>query len=91
MAIFAIIKQPGQADNVGGAIQAHYPVSHYDLGADSWLVAAPTTAQDLSEKLEITSGINGAAVIAEVASYFGRANPAIWSWIKANWEGSPLA
>lgn len=90
MAIFAIIKQPGQADNVGDAVRTHYPNANYDLGADAWLVAAPSTAQEVSEKLGITSGINGSAVVVEVASYFGRANPAIWSWIKANWEGTPI-
>lgn len=90
MAIFAIIKQPGQADAIGDAIRMHYPMANYDLGGEAWLVAANTTALDLSEKLGITSGINGSAVVVEVASYFGRANPAIWSWIKANWEGAPL-
>lgn len=90
MAIFAIIKQPGQADNVGDTIRMHFPATNYDLGDGAWLVAAPTTAQELSEKLGITSGINGSGIIVEVASYFGRANPAIWTWIKANWEGNPL-
>ena len=90
MAIFAIIKQPGSADNVGFAVHSQYPALHYDLGADAWLVAAQSTAQDVSEKLGITSGINGSAIIVEVASYFGRANPAIWTWIKANWEGAPI-
>ena len=85
MAIFAIIKQPGQADNVGDAIRMHFASLHYDLGSDAWLVSSPSTAQELSEKLGITSGISGSAVIVEVASYYGRANPAIWSWIKANW------
>jgi len=31
--------------------------------------------------------ILGSAVVIEAASYFGRANPAIWSWIKTHWEG----
>ena len=90
MAIFAIIKQPAPVDNVGDAVRMHYPGAHYDLGSDAWLVAAPTTAMELSETLGITSGINGSALVIEAASYFRRANPAIWSWIKANWEGAPL-
>jgi len=91
MSIFAIIKQPGQTDNVGDSIRMHFPTAHYTLGADAWLVSATTTAQELSERLGITSGISGSAIVIEAASYFGRANPAIWSWIKANWEGPPLA
>lgn len=90
MAIFAIIKQPGPGADLGTAIRAHFPATHYDLGEGSWLVAAPTTAQDLSNQLEITSGINGSNIVVEVASYYGRANPAIWTWMKANWEGTPL-
>ena len=90
MAIFAIIKQPGTPDNVGEAVRTHFPSSNYDLGSGAWLVAAPSTAMDVSETLGIKSGVNGSAIVIEAASYYGRANPAIWSWIKANWEGSAL-
>ncbi len=90
MAIFAIIKQPGTADNIAVAVHTQYANSNYTLGSDAWLVAAPSTASEVSDTLGITTGANGSAVVVEVASYFGRANPAIWSWIKANWEGPPV-
>ena len=90
MAIFAIIKQPGAADNIGLAILTHYAASCYVLSTEAWLVAAPSTASEVSDRLGITTGVSGSAVVVEVASYFGRANPAIWSWIKANWEGPPV-
>ena len=90
MAIFAIMKQPGAADNVGLAVFTQYSTSSYVLSTEAWLVAAPSTASEVSDKLGITTGENGSAIIVEVASYFGRANPAIWTWIKANWEGAPI-
>jgi hypothetical protein len=58
-------------------------------GNAGWLVSTKGTAQELSAKLGVTSGDNGAAVIVEVASYFGRANPNIWSWIKTKLEAPP--
>lgn len=89
MTIFAIIQQPNQNTvNLEPAIKQVYAESNYPLGNGVWLVADKTTAKDVSDKLSITGGENGAAVVIEVGSYFGRANPAIWSWIKAKWEGS---
>ena len=90
MTIFAVIKQPGpNSELLAGAIGQHFPLQHYDLGNGSWLIADNGTASDLSTKLGITpEGAVGSAVVIEVASYYGRANPAIWSWIKTNWENS---
>ena len=90
MAIFAIIKQPGlYGEKLGAAIGQRYPDAFYSLSNDAWLVSDIGTAQDVSERLGITSGENGSAVVIEMASYFGRANPAIWSWIKTMWESPP--
>ena len=87
MTIFAIIRQPGpNFERLGLAIAQTYPLHHYDLGNGAWLVAARGTAKDIADRLLITGGENGSAVVVEAASYYGRANPAIWTWIKANWE-----
>lgn len=86
MAIFAIIKQPGtNSEKLGPSIVEKYPLHHYDLGNGSWLVAGVGAAKDIGDRLGITDGSNGSAVIIEAASYHGFANPAIWTWIKANW------
>lgn len=87
MAIFAIIPQPSaHAANLGPKVAATFP-THLAIGPGGWLVAATGTAQEVANKLEIVADdSNGAAVVLEVASYFGRANPSIWSWIKTNWE-----
>ena len=87
MAIFTIIKQPGpNAENLGPAIADTYPLHNYDLGGGAWLIAAVGTAKDVADRLQISEGTNGSAVVLEAASYYGRANPAIWTWIKANWS-----
>ena len=88
MAIFAIIPQPN-INNVGlaAAVTAHFTGINFQLdGNAGWLVAANKTAKDICDTLGITDGQNGAALVFEVASYFGRANPNIWSWIKLHWE-----
>ena len=71
------------------AIFQAYPDDTYDLGNGAWLISDSVTAKEVSDKIGISDGTNGSAVVIEAASYFGRANPAIWSWIKAKWEGGP--
>lgn len=86
MTVFAIIGQPNaQSAGLPRAIEESFPGSHFKLQDDAWLVSFAGTVQALCDKLKITNGENGAAVVVEVASYFGRANPNIWSWIKSNW------
>ena len=92
MAIFALIQQPGaNAEKLASAVGTTYVGANYPLGNGVWLVATSGTAEEVSNKLQITPNAEvGAAIVVEVASYFGRANPAIWSWIKANWEARPV-
>lgn len=92
MAIFAITLQPGpNGEQLPKSItDAVGETNVLQISDGTWLVAAQGTAQDLSTRIGITEGHAGSAVVLEVASYYGRANPAIWSWIKANWEGAPL-
>ena len=87
MTLFAIIQQPGSnSENLGNAVGQAYPESVYNLGNGVWLVSDVATASTVSDKLGVTEGENGSAIVVEIASYFGRANPAIWTWIKSNWD-----
>lgn len=87
MAIFAVIRQPGaNAEQLEIAVKATYPLHHYDLGEGAWLIAGQGTAKDICDRLRITGGENGTAVVLEAASYYGRTNPAVWTWIKNNWS-----
>jgi hypothetical protein len=88
MTIFTIIQQPGTVgDKLSKAVALAYADDLYDLGGGVWLVADSATAQEVSKKVGITDGINGSGVVVEVASYYGRTNPAVWTWMKAKWEG----
>lgn len=88
MAVFAILSDPSN-EKLPEAIQEQFPSDSLRIRAGQWLVAASgITAQGLSEQLGITDGKNGAAVVITSASYFGRATPSIWEWIKAKLETS---
>jgi hypothetical protein len=92
MAIFVIIPTPNpNATQLGGEIEKHFKETSYplDLG-HGWLVSANQTAKGVSDLLGITEGTYGSAIVMEVASYFGRANPNIWSWIKLHWESGRI-
>lgn len=92
MAIFAVLKQPSvNPQGLAQAVQREFP-THYPLSDGVWLVAASGTAIDVSGKLGLGAAgpdaNTNAGVVLEVGSYYGRANPAIWTWIKTNWEAS---
>jgi hypothetical protein len=92
MAVFTVIAQPqagADAALLPNAIQSQFADNFLLIVPNHvWLVAHVGTVQDLSTKLGITDGANGAALVLEVASYFGRANPNIWTWIKTKWEAT---
>ena len=89
MPVFAIIRQSAPTDALAHAVAREYSSAHYDLGQGAWLVAGPGTAREVADKLGITpDGVTGTAIVVETASYYGRANPAIWSWIKTYWEST---
>jgi hypothetical protein len=90
MPVFAIIPQPNEnTPKLGALVASKFPGEHTALdGNAGWLVSAKSTAQEMSANLGITSGENGAAIVIEVASYFGRANPNIWTWLKNKLESS---
>lgn len=87
MAIFAIITQPNPNNvKLPDAIKEHFGNANYALEGGHWLISANRTAKEISDILGITDGSGGGGLILEVASYFGRANPNIWTWIKLHWE-----
>lgn len=92
MAIFAVIQTPGEnGEKLANAVARAYPDAFYTLKPEVWLVSGQGTAQDVSNKLGISpGGVNGSGLVVEAASYYGRANPAVWTWIKNYWEGPPV-
>lgn len=92
MTIFAIIPQPGpNGERLDKAVNdAVGQANCLSIGNGAWLVSAAGTAQDLSNRIGISEGHAGSAMVFEIGSYYGRANPAYWSWIKSNWEGAAV-
>ncbi|MGD0011362.1 MAG: hypothetical protein ABSE93_22835 [Terriglobia bacterium] len=73
-------------DNIGQiaqAIQANYPNDYYPLVSGQWLVVTTEGPKEFCDKLGITNGTTGSAVVVAFTNYFGRANPNIWEWITA--------
>jgi hypothetical protein len=91
MSIFVVIQQNKSGPKgVLADMIVSTAIPSYQLLEGVWLVANEGTARDVCEKLGIAEAETGTAVVTEVGSYFGRANPAIWTWMKANWGGQPL-
>lgn len=89
MAIYAIIAQPNaNSEKLPGAIARAFKDDHLQLADGSWLVSTNAPVKEVSDKIGVTDGSNGAAVIVEVASYYGRAGNNIWAWVKNKWEAS---
>jgi hypothetical protein len=82
--IFAVIAVTEGA-KVVAALETHFSGNYMKIGATDYLVAAPpksvATAKDLSDKLGITDGVNGAGMVLNIAGYYGRLNPNIWEWM----------
>lgn len=93
MSIFAILPQNiASRASIKAELERAIPEAgaRYELNDGCWLVSARGTAEQLSNDLRITTGEGGSAVVLEVASYFGRSNPSVWSWIKSNWGASAV-
>ena len=82
MAIFAVIQtreSPKLADNVD-------KMTNLGVANGVWLVSFAGTADDLSEQLEVASGIAGSAIILKVTTYSGRTVPSTWDWLRTHWD-----
>jgi len=89
--IFMVVPQADSSKIVAAAV-AKYPDDYYPLAHGAFLVAAQgKTTKGISDELGISGGDNGSAVVVAVSSYFGRANPQIWEWMKAKMGGGANA
>lgn len=88
MAIFAIFRVTDAAA-LATAVKREFPNDYFDLGNGEWLVSAKSlTAKDVSDKLGITSGQSGNAIVFSMGGYFGRTMSPTWDWIKAKMEAT---
>jgi hypothetical protein len=88
VSIFSVfqINPSGTEGALSASVRTAFPDDHYEIAPGYWLVSSATSAKQVSDAVGISEGTHGTGIVIEVGSYFGRANPAIWSWIKVKWE-----
>lgn len=89
MTIFAVFAA-NQPDKLSSVIAKHFPDNFTMVSSDSWFISADGTSKDVSDKLGVTDGTSGSAIVVSVSGYYGRASTPIWEWVKVKWEGSSL-
>lgn len=83
MTVFVILNADVPA-SVDAALNATFPGDFLQISSAEWLVAARgLTAKDISDKLGISDGKSGAAIIFTTAGYYGRAPANVWEWLNA--------
>jgi hypothetical protein len=82
MVVFAILSPIGDNSALETVIPIQFPNDWLKLAPGQWLVAGKGTAVDVSNKLGISDGQNGVGLVFSVSSYFGRADPNVWEWIR---------
>ena len=83
--IFVVMHAPHEL-KIGPVIQRIFPNAHIQVSPGQWFVVASGTAQEVSNQLGITDGVNGSAIVASISGYYGRASTNIWEWLAANWN-----
>lgn len=81
MIVFAVLAKPENTD-VEAAVSLAFPNDHLKVAPGQYLVAARTTAVDVSNTLGITNGAKGTAIVLSTSSYYGWAGNDIWEWLK---------
>jgi len=82
MALFLVVGFGGN-ESLGKKISDEFPTTSRNLTVDTWLVVAPGTAKDISDKIGISEGQTGSGMVTNVGGYWGRASADLWEWMKA--------
>ena len=81
MAIYAILAAGGN-DALRDRIESLFPDDSYTVADAQWLISADLTTNQLAEKLEISGGRIGSALVLRVTTYYGWHDPEIWDWLE---------
>jgi hypothetical protein len=87
MSIFVIFRVARPAE-LEAALARVYPDDYLSLGGGQYLVSAIGSAKAVSDKLGISDGNMGSAIVFKMTNYFGRATTEIWDWVKNKAEGA---
>jgi len=88
MSLFAVLL-PAENPKLINAIKERFP-ENYQITPTQWVISAKGTAQQVSDKLEISVKENpiGSAVVLTITGYWGRASTDLWEWMKVKMEES---
>lgn len=85
MAVFMIVPTVHEPSQLKARLIDMFAGHFHELPKGEFLVKYTGTSRQLSDDLGITDGTNGAAVVASLGGYYGRAPNDVWEWIKQNW------
>jgi hypothetical protein len=86
MSVFVVISPNISNPKLEAAIIEHFSEEHYKISDNQWLICAGGISQSVAERLGIPSGDVDTAIVFAASGYWGRANPAIWEWLKVKWD-----
>jgi hypothetical protein len=86
MAIF-IVNFTGNNAQLAAAIRSQFPLDHISISPEAMAVSFAGTAEELSKRLQISEGLSLGGVVTQMSSYFGRANPALWTFFQTKLGG----
>lgn len=86
MNIYVIIPTQPTHTKLDELIKKEFEGYNYHLPQGEWLVAFNGTSRELSDKLGISDGSNGSAIIVGISGYYGRASTDLWEWIRVKSE-----
>jgi hypothetical protein len=91
MTIFAVLL-PSDQPRIAAKIAEQFPDNFLRITDTQYLISAPDTVTEISNKLGITSNKvppdpqTGIGIIFATSSYFGRASSVVWDWMKTKLE-----
>lgn len=85
MAVFAVVCLSDSSEQLEQAIRGA-GFEYLRLPSDNFLVQYSGTTKDLSDRLGVSEGTSGNAIVMPVKSYYGRAEATVWEWLEAHWD-----
>lgn len=85
MGVFVIFNV-SNAEAVRKAVNDAYSADFLEVAPGQFLIATNGTAMDVSNRLQITDGKNGSAIVFSMGNYYGRTSTNTWDWIKTKAE-----
>ena len=89
MAVFVVIGAVN-SEAIKTAVVAQYGANHYEFSPTSWFVSDAATTKEISDKLGITTGVNGVqGAVLKFNAYSGLAAATAWTWLQTKGESIP--